>query len=261
MFNESTIYISLFFMLCLLLLFVIIIWAKKRKHIFFSILAQIAGGFLFIVLGGVYFTSAGGGPIPLGKIIAFCISGIIILNLLFNLEKIKNKPNLYIGASLILSVLLVIMGILFDRKSCESYKIRMSDPRKVSDIRQIELGLELHYMSYHEHPTNIQVLVNEGWLNMSSLPTDPRTKEPYNYAYGINKETDKIEYYHLGAILNNKDSDMLKDDIDYNSSFNTELVDWQFDENYVGPCIGKNGFDGSDNSVCGAIYDRGILPK
>jgi energy-coupling factor transporter transmembrane protein EcfT len=135
------------------------------------------------------------------------------------------------------------------------------DARRVSDIYQIELGLELYHIAHEEYPTNMQVLIDESFLNMGQVPTDPKTEKPYNYAYGINKESSTIQHYHIGTILENEISNMLEDDADYNSSFDTTLVDWQHDENYMGPCIGNNGFDGADDSNCGAIYDKGILPK
>ena len=185
---------------------------------------------------------------------------MLLVNCIINLKK-RRWFRLILDTVLVLLLMFVIVVLFSNTIFYGPQPSRAKDARRVSDIHQTELALKLYYVAYREYPSNIQVLVDKNFLNMSKLPIDPKTEQPHNYAYGINKQTGKIEYYHIGTILENKTSDMLAWDEDYDSSLDTNLIDWQYDKNYIGPCLTENGFDGSDEGNCGAVYDRGILPE
>lgn len=186
----------------------------------------------------------------------------------------KNRQK---GFTLIeLLVVIAILGLLATivAVSLTSARARARDARRVSDIRQIELSLELYYAAHQEYPvsdassTAFAKLREEGFLNMSQDPKDPKTGNPYCYAWGevLGTATHPVQYYHIGAVLENKDSDMLCSDRDFDSSSDTNAT-WTTvangDCDYAG---GTAGFVGGGTGTCSddpttPTYDRGVLPQ
>ncbi len=172
----------------------------------------------------------------------------------------KNK-----GFTLIeLLVVIAILGLLATivAVSLTSARARARDARRVSDIRQIELALELYYAAHSQYPSDIvgtdpyQVLIAERFLNMASSPMDPQSGDLYCYAWGDAGGTYPVQYYHIGATLENDNSDMTTADLDAISA--GDLLDgtWTHQTNDQTSCdLDANGFDGVD-----PMYDRGILP-
>lgn len=141
------------------------------------------------------------------------------------------------------------------------------DARRVSDVRQVELALELYYAAHLQYPeastSGLAALATEGFLNMSAFPKDPKTSNPYCYAVGADTSLIKGKqniYYHIGTKLENKDSDILNQDMDDNSQ-NIKTITWTWNQS---PDCGTNpansNFDGTDSKKS-PIYDRGIFPK
>ncbi len=93
------------------------------------------------------------------------------------------------------------------------------DVRRVSDLRQIALALEMYYDDNETYPANLSDLVLE---YMTELPLDPVTNANYFYI-----RLPLVEGYHVGGELENSSSPLLDSDADYDSS-------------------GEDGFDGQD---------------
>ena len=177
----------------------------------------------------------------------------------------KNKK----GFTLIeLLVVVAILGLLATivAVSLTSARARARDARRVSDVRQIELALELYYAANQEYPTSTTAftqMIEDGYLNMSDAPKDPQTGQAYCYAWGYEDEDDLYPYqfYHIGAHLENVESDMLSSDRDFDSATYIGDIDWETTD--VADCISSDlgfGFDASDD-ITDAIYDRGVLPR
>ncbi len=174
----------------------------------------------------------------------------------------KNK-----GFTLIeLLVVIAILGLLATivAVSLTSARSRARDSRRVSDIRQIELALELYYAANEQYPVMeasasstapFQKLIDEKYLNMKNPPNDPMTGKTYCYAtLDITGATYPTQYYHIGTILENKASDMLSDDLDYDSS--TSTPSWTSND----VCSGATGGFNASNDTTDGIYDRAIRP-
>jgi prepilin-type N-terminal cleavage/methylation domain-containing protein len=175
-----------------------------------------------------------------------------------------------------LLVVVAILGLLATivAVSLTSARARARDARRVSDIRQIELALELYYAAHQQYPigtdastTAFSLLRDEGFLNMSADPEDPTTGKAYCYTWGaVTGAVRPYQYYHIGAVLENSDSDMLCSDRDFDSGAVSSTTWASFS---VGDCTytSGRGFNGvGSGTTCAEnadkpTYDRGVLPQ
>jgi len=168
-----------------------------------------------------------------------------------------------------LLVVVAILGLLATivAVSLTSARARARDSRRVSDLRQLELALELYYAANQEYPdassTSLGELVTDGYLNMNRFPVDPTTDNPYCYVVGeLTGALKDNQFYHLGAVLENTDSDMLTQDRDYDPS--STSVDWSNNDAMGPDCsFGTDPLDfidGADDTTDG-VYDRGVFPQ
>ena len=95
-----------------------------------------------------------------------------------------------------------IMGI-----SLNESRSRSRDAKRISDVGQIQLGLELYFDTHQKYPPSLSPLVNENFL--SSMPLDPTDNNEYAY-----HQLEKGESYVLGASLENEGSVILENDVD-----------------------------------------------
>jgi type II secretion system protein G len=113
-----------------------------------------------------------------------------------------------------LLVVIAIIGILSSvvLASLNTARNKARDARRVSDIRQIQLALEVYYSDNNNYPTGLTVanLVTPGYLPV--LPTDPVTGAGYSYAALGSGAT--CSSYHLGATLEETTSSSLNNDVD-----------------------------------------------
>jgi len=129
----------------------------------------------------------------------------------FKIMVFNNRKNK--GFTLIeLLVVIAIIGILSSvvLASLNTAREKSRDAKRVSDIKQLQLALELYYDTKGEYPDAIANLLTEGLI--PAEPVDPLGGSyPYN-AYtsttiaGANDCTEASEtciYYHLGASLEN----------------------------------------------------------
>lgn len=109
-----------------------------------------------------------------------------------------------------LLVVIAIIGILSSvvLASLNTARQKSRDARRVADIKQMQLALELYYDSNNNaYPATTAPLAP---TYIATIPKDPQG-DAYNYAVsGTN-------YYHLGATLEDSGHAALNSDIDCNS--------------------------------------------
>lgn len=116
----------------------------------------------------------------------------------------KNK-----GFTLIeLLVVIAIIGILSSvvLASLNSARTKARDAKRISDIKQIQLALEMYYDDNSSYPasTTVATLVTPGYI--ASIPTDPSDSGAYPYDQ-ISSGTS----YYLGASLETNHSVLSSD--------------------------------------------------
>ena len=114
-----------------------------------------------------------------------------------------------------LLVVIAIIGILSSVviTSLNSARIRARDAKRVSDINQIRLSLEMYQDANSKYPTAIDSANLGPYLSL--IPVDPSTLGSYLYAYSpLTTPT----YYHLGATLESANDSALSNDKDCNST-------------------------------------------
>ena len=140
-----------------------------------------------------------------------------------------------------LLVVIAIIGILASivLSSLNSARRRSRDARRVADVRQIQLALELYFDRYNQYPLasatcsaadlrGLQLLTTAGYMPV--VPSDPNTPSggtPICYLYA-SQLTDLAggaatgRNYHIAALLEDFNS-VLDTDRDFNS---TAAVTW-----------------------------------
>lgn len=134
-----------------------------------------------------------------------------------------------------LLVVIAIIGILSSvvLASLNSAREKSRDARRISDIKQIQLALELYFDSNSEYPDTIAALETSG--DLPDEPVDPITGNSYSYDNMTNASascaiaTGVCTTYHLGATLED--------------TSHTALPGADFDSS------GADGFDGAGAGV------------
>lgn len=106
-----------------------------------------------------------------------------------------------------LLVVMAIIGILSAvvLTSLNGARAKGRDARRISDIKQIQLALELYYDSRGYYPLTIGTqtssqLVTDGFI--ASLPVDPSNNNVYHYApYAASSNAAICSGYHIGTSL------------------------------------------------------------
>ena len=130
--------------------------------------------------------------------------------------KINNKKR---GFTLIeLLVVIAIIGILSSvvLASLNSARTKSRDAKRVSDVKQLQLALELYFDSVGSYPAvadlDNSTLVSLGFI--SAIPHDPvGTLVDYLYSYNLATPTS----YHLGTTLEGVGHVALNADVDCTS--------------------------------------------
>ncbi len=142
----------------------------------------------------------------------------------------KNKQ----GFTLIeLLVVIAIIGILSSvvLASLNSARLKARDARRISDVKQIQLALELYFDSNANYPTSTAGLVP---TYIAANPKDPTTKVIYTYSALGSGST--CSSYHLATKLENTTHSALSSDVDALDATKS-----------VGVCTnGGTAFDGTD---------------
>ena len=162
------------------------------------------------------------------------------------------RPATAKGFTLIeLLVVIAIIGILSSvvLASLNSARKKGRDARRVADVKQIQLALELYYDAHSNYPTAAQYaadLVSEGFI--SAVPSDPLSLQ--SYAYEAIGSGTTCSSYHLGAKIETTGHSALSADIDYASVASTQCTGGA----YVAPATpdiaaSNGGFDGTAAQV------------
>tara|TARA_Y100000310_G_scaffold342002_1_gene443280 strand:- start:8564 stop:8971 length:408 start_codon:yes stop_codon:yes gene_type:complete len=109
---------------------------------------------------------------------------------------------------------IAIIGILSSvvLASLNSARQKSRDARRISDVKQLQLALELYFDSNSNYPTAVSTanLVTPGYI--SAIPTDPTSGSAYSYAALGSGTT--CSSYHLGATLEDSSHSTLSTDVD-----------------------------------------------
>ncbi len=129
-----------------------------------------------------------------------------------------------------LLVVIAIIGVLASivLASLNTARRKSRDARRVTDIKQLQLALELYYdaQTPPQYPAyNADCTANGFGLNVLApnyipqVPRDPTRVTPNNcYLYGAPGGTVTRNAYHLGGILEDSGHQALKTDRDFNST-------------------------------------------
>jgi len=152
-----------------------------------------------------------------------------------------------------LLVVIAIIGILSSvvLASLNSARTKARDTRRVSDMKQIQIALELYYDANSKYPTDLSQLVGSGsGASLSVLPIDPRG-DPANtlngYKYAVNVLATPTSY-HLGTVLEQAPAQTTLEDSD--RDFDSSAASWL--NNTTSP-NSSVPFSGSDATT--AVYD------
>jgi len=115
-----------------------------------------------------------------------------------------------------LLVVIAIIGILSSvvLASLNTARQKSRDAKRVSDVKQLQLALELYFDSNGGYPSTAQgtgVLATAGFI--ASVPTDP-FGDPYNFGSNGTVATDDGTDYVLGITLEDTGHTVLDNDID-----------------------------------------------
>jgi prepilin-type N-terminal cleavage/methylation domain-containing protein len=118
-----------------------------------------------------------------------------------------------------LLVVIAIIGILSSvvLASLNSARQKSRDAKRVSDLKQLQLALELYYDSNGGYPSALTTvtIVTPGYI--AAIPKDPTTQGDYAYAAIGTGCTS----YHLGTTLENTGHVSLSSDVDAAASSGT----------------------------------------
>jgi prepilin-type N-terminal cleavage/methylation domain-containing protein len=150
-----------------------------------------------------------------------------------------------------LLVVIAIIGILSSvvLASLNSARQKGRDARRISDIKQIQLALELYYDANGQYPIALSTstLVTPGYI--SALPSDPVNQTPYAYSpYAISTSPATCSSYHLGASL----------EVNTNSVLTTDANVLTTPTDYAVCTGGAADFSGSNSAACHTSGDAGI---
>lgn len=115
-----------------------------------------------------------------------------------------------------LLVVIAIIGILASivLASLDSARKKGRDARRVADIKQLQLALELYYDQNNQFPTAMSTtsLVSNNFI--STIPSDPQSGLAYAYVGLTGSASTGCGSYHLGAKLENTSNTALGTDTD-----------------------------------------------
>jgi|ETNmetMinimDraft_2_1059921.scaffolds.fasta_scaffold68837_2 prepilin-type N-terminal cleavage/methylation domain-containing protein len=145
-------------------------------------------------------------------------------------KKVKHGPGSG-GFTLIeLLVVIAIIGILSAvvLASLNSARQKSRDAKRVADLKQLQLALELYYDdNTSTYPATLAPLETGGYI-----PVIAKDPNGVAYSYAALGTIPNCTTYHLGATLENANNPALQNDSDHNSTGDTI-------------CVGGAGFDGA----------------
>ena len=164
---------------------------------------------------------------------------------------ISKKSKLSRGFTLIeLLVVIAIIGILSSvvLASLNSARQKGRDAKRISDVKQLQLALELYYDANGQYPATVSTssLVTPGYI--ASMPKDPVGNTSYSYSayYSTGGTATVCSSYHLGTSLEGTSNSVFTSDADVTST-----------PTGYSACTGTpTDFSGTDSAQC-ATGDAG----
>jgi len=121
--------------------------------------------------------------------------GFVSLAALSNFNEAKNnRQKTLTGFTLIeLLVVVAIIGILSSivMVSLNSATMKARDAKRISDINQLKMALQIYENAYSAYPANLDALKTGGFIGV--IPVDPVDGSPYQYCLSPTLG------YHLGT--------------------------------------------------------------
>lgn len=119
-----------------------------------------------------------------------------------------------------LLVVIAIIGILSSvvLASLNSARTKARDTRRIADLKQLQIAMELYFDANGSYPAALASLVgSSGGASLSTLPKDPSTAADYKFSWDPLTAPTK---YHLGAQMEQTTAQTTLDasDTDANSS-------------------------------------------
>jgi len=114
-----------------------------------------------------------------------------------------------------LLVVIAIIGILSSvvLASLNTARQKSRDAKRISDVKQLQLALELYFDTNGGYPSTIGTSTSSPLITgnfMSVIPVDPTTDASYLYA-ALNADCTS---YHIGATLEGTSNQVLSSDVD-----------------------------------------------
>lgn len=153
-----------------------------------------------------------------------------------------------------LLVVIAIIGILSSvvLASLNDARQKSRDTKRIADVKQLQLALELFFDANGNYPTAAQFAATDGTglvpAHIPALPTDPVTGANYSYA-ALGSGTSCTDY-HIGADLEDSTHSVLKADID--AAAGTVCTGGGTDFNGAGATPGANG-DTAGTNCAGTV--------
>lgn len=126
-----------------------------------------------------------------------------------------------------LLVVIAIIGILSSvvLASLNSARVKARDARRVADIKQLQVALELYYDANGAYPAALADLVgSSGGASLPAVPKDPSSGAAYAYAYKTVSSV--VTAYAIGASLETLSSATTLDDNDLDFATVTGAGGW-----------------------------------
>lgn len=172
------------------------------------------------------------------------------------MKRLTNERGFTLIELLIVVAILGILGAILFVSIGTTPQRDARDARRIADINQLQLALELSKNANGVYPNNLQGLVTGGYIG--GAPTDPKDGSAYLYAVDT---AGSASFYHLGAKLEYNSNKALCSDADQavqsgwvgngpaNGDFNGAGTS--------GPavCNGASTGDGDNTGTNLAIYD------
>ncbi len=124
---------------------------------------------------------------------------------------------------IVISIMAILSGIVF--ASLGSSRAKARDGKRISDIGQIQLALQLFYEQNRTYPTFLYTNAAFEGIYIPSVPKDPNGNQ-YPYVTNLGRSpTD----YHLGAVLEQVSPSSYNSNVDFNTNTSSKLSGWSGD--------------------------------
>lgn len=157
-----------------------------------------------------------------------------------------------------LLVVIAIIGILSSvvLASLNSARVKARDARRVADLKQIQIALELWYDTNGQYPDEIADLKDaaQAGSTLASEPKDPQAGTSYIYAYKT--VSSKKTAYHVGANLEAASGATTLDDGD--NDLDTYTTATTLPSGWSGSGGTPPGINGADSGDCAADTTKGM---